>query len=184
MNMKKKLTAIISSVLCLALLMALPFGFSGLADPNGSLNPETCTGAQFDENVYDEVTTFGTVLNMATNGYEWPSSGTVLVKGSGTNLSMSSLDGVVIPSGLVVDFYRYYKFAGDSDYTYELMAHYDTTNGSATIGSSDSGTASNSGTVNRPSQTPNNSGNTGNYSTSSEDSDSYTHLTLQTKRLL
>lgn len=169
MNMKKKLTAIISGVLCLALLMALPFGFSGLADPNGSLNPETCTGAQFDENVYDEVTTFGTVLNMATNGYEWPSSGTVLVKGSGTNLSMSSLDGVVIPSGLVVDFYRYYKFAGDSDYTYELMAHYDTTNGSATIGSSDSGTASNSGTVNRPSQTPNNSGNSGNSSTSSED---------------
>ena len=168
MNMKKKLTAIISGVLCLALLMALPFGFSGLADPDGSLNPETCTGAQFDENVYDEVTTFGTVLNMATNGYEWPSSGTVLVKGSGTNLSMSSLDGVVIPSGLVVDFYRYYKFAGDSDYTYELMAHYDTTNGSATIGSSDSGTASNSGTVNRPSQTPNNSGNSGNSSTSNE----------------
>lgn len=169
MNMKKKLTAIISGVLCLALLMALPFGFSGLADPNGSLNPETCTGAQFDESVYDEVTTFGTVLNMATNGYEWPSSGTVLVKGSGTNLSMSSLDGVVIPSGLVVDFYRYYKFAGDSDYTYELMAHYDTTNGSATIGSSDSGTSSNSGTVNRPSQTPNNSGNSGNSSTSSKD---------------
>lgn len=169
MNMKKKLTAIISGVLCLALLMALPFGFSGFADPNGSLNPETCTGAQFDESVYDEVTTFGTVLNMTTNGYEWPSSGTVLVKGSGTNLSMSSLDGVVIPSGLVVDFYRYYKFAGDSDYTYELMAHYDTTNGSATIGSSDSGTSSNSGTVNRPSQTPNNSGNSGNSSTSSED---------------
>ena len=169
MNMKKKLTAIISGVLCLALLMALPFGFSGLADPDGSLNPETCTGAEFNESVYDEVTTFGTVLNMATNGYEWPSSGTVLVKGSGTNLSMSSLDGVVIPSGLVIDFYRYYKFAGDSDYTYELMAHYDTTNGSATIGSSDSGTASNSGTVNRPSQTPNNSGNSGNSSTSSED---------------
>lgn len=166
MNMKKKLTAIISGVLCLALLMALPFGFSGLADPDGSLNPETCTGAEFNESVYDEVTTFGTVLNMATNGYEWPSSGTVLVKGSGTNLSMSSLDGVVIPSGLVIDFYRYYKFAGDSDYTYELMAHYDTTNGSATIGSSDSGTSSNSGTVNRPSQAPNNSGNS---STSNED---------------
>lgn len=169
MNMKKKLTAIISGVLCLALLMALPFGFSGLADPDGSLNPETCTGAEFNESVYDEVTTFGTVLNMATNGYEWPSSGTVLVKGSGTNLSMSSLDGVVIPSGLVIDFYRYYKFAGDSDYTYELMAHYDTTNGSATIGSSDSGTSSNSGTVNRPSQTPSDSGNSGNSSTSSED---------------
>lgn len=169
MNMKKKLTAIISGVLCLALLMALPFGFSGLADPNGSLNPETCTGAQFDESVYDEVTTFGTVLNMATNGYEWPSSGTVLVKGSGTNLSMSSLDSVVIPSGLVVDFYRYYKFAGDSDYTYELMAHYDTTNGSATIGSSNTGTSSNSGTANRPSQAPNNSGNSGNSSTSSKD---------------
>lgn len=169
MNMKKKLTAIISGVLCLALLMALPFGFSGLADPDGSLNPETCTGAEFNESVYDEVTTFGTVLNMATNGYEWPSSGTVLVKGSGTNLSMSSLDGVVIPSGLVIDFYRYYKFAGDSDYTYELMAHYDTTNGSATIGSSDSGNSSNSGTVNRPSQAPSNSGNSGNSSTSSKD---------------
>ena len=169
MNMKKKLTAIISGVLCLALLMALPFGFSGLADPNGSLNPETCTGAQFDESVYDEVTTFGTVLNMTTNGYEWPSSGTVLVKGSGTNLSMSSLDGVVIPSGLVVDFYRYYKFAGDSNYTYELMAHYDTTNGSATIGSSDSGTSNNSGTVNRPSQAPNKPSNSNSSSTSSKD---------------
>lgn len=169
MNMKKKLTAIISGMLCLALLMALPFGFSGLADPDGSLNPENCTGAEFDESVYDEVTTFGTVLNMATNGYEWPSSGTVLVKGSGTNLSMSSLNGVVIPSGLVIDFYRYYKFAGDSDYTYELMAHYDTTNGSATIGSSNSDTSSNSGTVNRPSQTPSDSGNSSNSSTSSED---------------
>ena len=74
MKIKKKLTAIISGVLCLAMLMALPFGFSGLADPNGSLNPETCTGSEFDESVYDEVTTFGTILNLSTNDYEWPSS--------------------------------------------------------------------------------------------------------------
>lgn len=163
----KRYRRFLGALLAVALLIGAVPAYA--ADPDGSLNPETCTGAEFDESVYDEVTTFGTILNLSTNGYEWPSSGTVLVKGSGTNLSMSSLDGVVIPSGLVVDFYRYYKFAGDSDYTYELMTHYDTTNGSATIGSSDSGTSSNSGTVNRPSQTPSDSGNSGNSSTSSED---------------
>ena len=162
MKIKKKLTAIISGVLCLAMLMALPFGFSGLADPNGSLNPETCTGSEFDESVYDEVTTFGTILNLSTNDYEWPSSGTVLVKGSGINLSMSSLKGVVIPSGLVVDFYKYYRFGSD-DNTYVLMAHYDTTDGkSITIGSSNSGTSSNSNSSSKPN-------NSSNSSTSSKD---------------
>ena len=158
-KLKRLLTALLAVVLLVGVVPAYASG----------LNPETCTGAQFDESVYDEVTTFGTVLNMATNGYKWPSSGTVLVKGSGANLSMSSLNGVVIPSGLVVDFYKYYKFAGNSDYTYELMAHYNTTNGSATIGSRNTGPSSNSGTVNRPSQAPSNSGNSGNSSTSSKD---------------
>ena len=161
MNMKKKLTAIISGVLCLALLMALPFGFSGLADPNGSLNPETCTGAQFDESVYDEVTFISTAKN---GGFTWPTSGTVLLKESGTNWSLSNCTGITVPSGLVVDIYKYYKFAGDSDYTYELIAHIDTTDGQPyTIGSSSNGSnsssnSSNSGTSsnsNRPSNSLN-----------------------------
>ena len=166
MNMKKKLTAIISGVLCLALLMALPFGFSGLADPDTGLNGDSGAWSEFDQSIYDVTVSSS---SFKSSKFEWPSSGSVLVRASGTNWSASDFSGITVPAGIVLDIYQY---AGGSTDSYKLLVHVDTTDGTpATIGSSSSntGTSSNSGTVNRPSQTPNNSGNSGNSSTSNED---------------
>ena len=166
MNMKKKLTAIISGVLCLALLMALPFGFSGLADPDTGLNGESGKWSEFDQSIYDVTVSSS---SFKSSNFEWPSSGSVLVRASGTNWSASDFDGITVPAGIVLDIYQY---AGGSTDSYKLLVHVDTTDGTPeTIGSSssNSGNSSNSGTVNRPSQAPNNSGNSGNSSTSNED---------------
>lgn len=166
MNMKKKLTAIISGVLCLALLMALPFGFSGLADPDTGLNGDSGAWSEFDQSLYDVTVSSS---SFKSSNFEWPSNGSVLVRASGTNWSASDFDGITVPAGIVLDIYQY---AGGSKDSYKLLVHVDTTDGTPeTIGSSSSntGTSSNSGTVNRPSQTPNNSGNSGNSSTSSKD---------------
>lgn len=166
MNMKKKLTAIISGVLCLALLMALPFGFSGLADPDTGLNGDSGAWSEFDQSIYDVTVSSS---SFKSSNFEWPSSGSVLVRASGTNWSASDFDGITVPAGIVLDIYQY---AGGSKDSYNLLVHVDTTDGTpVTIGSSssNSGNSSNSGTVNRPSQTPNNSGNSGNSSTSSKD---------------
>ena len=166
MNMKKKLTAIISGVLCLALLMALPFGFSGLADPDTGLNGDSGAWSEFDQSIYDVTVSSS---SFKSSNFEWPSSGSVLVRASGTNWSASDFSGITVPAGIVLDIYQY---AGGSTDSYKLLVHVDTTDGTPeTIGSSSSntGTSSNSGTVNRPSQTPNNSGNSGNSSTSNED---------------
>lgn len=164
MNMKKKLTAIISGVLCLALLMALPFGFSGLADPDTGLNGDSGAWSEFDQSLYDVTVSSS---SFKSKNFEWPSSGSVLVRASGTNWSASDFDGITVPAGIVLDIYQY---AGGSTDSYKLLVHVDTTDGTPeTIGSSNTGTSSNSGTVNRPSQAPNNSGNSGNSSTSNED---------------
>ena len=166
MNMKKKLTAIISGVLCLALLMALPFGFSGLADPDTGLNGDSGAWSEFDQSLYDVTVSSS---SFKSSNFEWPSSGSVLVRASGTNWSASDFDGIPVPAGIVLDIYQY---AGGSTDSYKLLVHVDTTDGTPeTIGSSSSntGTSSNSGTVNRPSQAPSNSGNSGNSSTSSKD---------------
>ena len=166
MNMKKKLTAIISGMLCLALLMALPFGFSGLADPDTGLNGESGKWSEFDQSIYDVTVSSS---SFKSSNFEWPSSGSVLVRASGTNWSASDFDGITVPAGIVLDIYQY---AGGSTDSYKLLVHVDTTDGTPeTIGSSSSntGTSSNSGTVNRPSQAPSNSGNSGNSSTSNED---------------
>lgn len=166
MNMKKKLTAIISGVLCLALLMALPFGFSGLADPDTGLNGESGKWSEFDQSIYDVTVSSS---SFKSSNFEWPSSGSVLVRASGTNWSASDFEGITVPAGIVLDIYQY---AGGSTDSYKLLVHVDTTDGTPeTIGSSSSntGTSSNSGTVNRPSQAPSNSGNSGNSSTSSKD---------------
>lgn len=166
MNMKKKLTAIISGMLCLALLMALPFGFSGLADPDTGLNGESGKWSEFDQSVYDVTVSSS---SFKSSNFEWPSSGSVLVRASGTNWSASDFEGITVPAGIVLDIYQY---AGGSTDSYKLLVHVDTTDGTPeTIGSSSSntGTSSNSGTVNRPSQAPSNSGNSGNSSTSSKD---------------
>lgn len=164
MNMKKKLTAIISGVLCLALLMALPFGFSGLADPDTGLNGDSGAWSEFDQSIYDVTVSSS---SFKSSNFEWPSSGSVLVRASGTNWSASDFSGITVPAGIVLDIYQY---AGGSTDSYKLLVHVDTTDGTPeTIGSSNTGTSSNSGTVNRPSQAPNNSGNSGNSSTSNED---------------
>ena len=166
MNMKKKLTAIISGVLCLALLMALPFGFSGLADPDTGLNGDSGAWSEFDQSIYDVTVSSS---SFKSSNFEWPSSGSVLVRASGTNWSASDFSGIPVPAGIVLDIYQY---AGGSTDSYKLLVHVDTTDGTPeTIGSSssNSGNSSNSSTVNRPSQAPNNSGNSGNSSTSSED---------------
>lgn len=166
MNMKKKLTAIISGVLCLALLMALPFGFSGFADPDTGLNGDSGAWSEFDQSIYDVTVSSS---SFKSSNFEWPSSGSVLVRASGTNWSASDFDGITVPAGIVLDIYQY---AGGSTDSYKLLVHVDTTDGTPeTIGSSssNSGNSSNSGTVNRPSQAPNNSGNSGNSSTSSKD---------------
>lgn len=166
MNMKKKLTAIISGVLCLALLMALPFGFSGLADPDTGLNGDSGAWSEFDQSIYDVTVSSS---SFKSSNFEWPSSGSVLVRASGTNWSASDFEGITVPAGIVLDIYQY---AGGSTDSYKLLVHVDTTDGTPeTIGSSssNSGNSSNSGTVNRPSQAPSNSGNSGNSSTSSKD---------------
>ena len=164
MNMKKKLTAIISGMLCLALLMALPFGFSGLADPDTGLNGDSGAWSEFDQSIYDVTVSSS---SFKSSNFEWPSSGSVLVRASGTNWSASDFDGITVPAGIVLDIYQY---AGGSTDSYKLLVHVDTTDGTpVTIGSSNTGTSSNSGTVNRPSQAPNNSGNSNSSSTSSKD---------------
>ena len=166
MNMKKKLTAIISGVLCLALLMALPFGFSGLADPDTGLNGDSGAWSEFDQSIYDVTVSSS---SFKSSNFEWPSSGSVQVRASGTNWSASDFSGITVPAGIVLDIYQY---AGGSTDSYKLLVHVDTTDGTPeTIGSSSSntGTSSNSGTVNRPSQAPNKPSNSNSSSTSSKD---------------
>lgn len=166
MNMKKKLTAIISGVLCLALLMALPFGFSGLADPDTGLNGDSGAWSEFDQSIYDVTVSSS---SFKSSNFEWPSSGSVLVRASGTNWSASDFSGITVPAGIVLDIYQY---AGGSTDSYKLLVHVDTTDGTpVTIGSSSSNTgpSSNSGTVNRPSQAPNKPSNSNSSSTSSKD---------------
>lgn len=165
MNMKKKLTAIISGVLCLALLMALPFGFSGLADPDTGLNGDSGAWSEFDQSIYDVTVSSS---SFKSSNFEWPSSGSVLVRASGTNWSASDFSGITVPAGIVLDIYQY---AGGSTDSYKLLVHVDTTDGTpVTIGSSssNSGNSSNSGTTNNTG-TSNKPSNSNSSSTSSED---------------
>ena len=165
MNMKKKLTAIISGVLCLALLMALPFGFSGLADPDTGLNGDSGAWSEFDQSIYDVTVSSS---SFKSSNFEWPSSGSVLVRASGTNWSASDFSGITVPAGIVLDIYQY---VGGSTDTYNLLVHVDTTDGTPeTIGSSssNSGNSSNSGTTNNAG-TSNKPSNSNSSSTSSKD---------------
>ena len=163
MNMKKKLTAIISGVLCLALLMALPFGFSGFADPDTGLNGDSGAWSEFDQSIYDVTVSSS---SFKSSNFEWPSSGSVLVRASGTNWSASDFSGITVPAGIVLDIYQY---AGGSKNSYKLLVHVDTTDGTPeTIGSSNTGTSSNSGTTNNAG-TSNKPSNSNSSSTSSKD---------------
>ena len=161
----KKIQKIISMVLVIAVVVAMGIGV--FADPDtGGLNGNSGKWSEFDQSIYDVTVSSS---SFKSSNFEWPSSGSVLVRASGTNWSASDFDGITVPAGIVLDIYQY---AGGSKDSYKLLVHVDTTDGTPeTIGSSSSntGTSSNSGTVNRPSQTPNNSGNSGNSSTSSKD---------------
>ena len=131
------------------LVSTVPAAHAAVTDR--SLNPETCIGAEFDESVYDAV---GHISDAKNGKFDWPSSGTVLLKAAGTNWSVSKCKGITIPAGLVVDIYQYHA-NDDREYVYERIGHYDTTDGSAyTIGSSSSntGTSSNSGSTNNSSR--------------------------------
>lgn len=155
-KLKRLLTALLAVVLLVGVVPAYAAG----------LNGDSGAWSEFDQSVYDVTVSSST---FKSSRFEWPSSGSVLVRASGTNWSASDFDGITVPAGIVLDIYQY---VGGSTDTYNLLVHVDTTDGTPeTIGSSSSntGTSSNSGTVNRPSQAPNNSGNSGNSSTSNED---------------
>ena len=161
----KKIQKIISMVLVIAVVVAMGIGV--FADPDtGGLNGNSGKWSEFDQSIYDVTVSSS---SFKSSNFEWPSSGSVLVRASGTNWSASDFSGITVPAGIVLDIYQY---AGGSTDSYKLLVHVDTTDGTPeTIGSSssNSGNSSNSGTVNHPSQAPNNSGNSGNSSTSNED---------------
>lgn len=113
------------------------------------LNGKSGKWADFNEDVYDTVTFISTVKNAHVNGFEWPSSGTILLKTSGSRWSLTDDDtpnckGMVIPAGLVVDIYKYYQSAGMTEPVYELLGHFDTTDGNAYTISADTNTSTSS----------------------------------------
>lgn len=155
-KLKRLLTALLAVVLLVGVVPAYAAG----------LNGDSGAWSEFDQSIYDVTVSSS---SFKSSNFEWPSSGSVLVRASGTNWSASDFSGITVPAGIVLDIYQY---AGGSTDSYKLLVHVDTTDGTpVTIGSSssNSGNSSNSGTVNRPSQAPNNSGNSGNSSISNED---------------
>ena len=155
-KLKRLLTALLAVVLLVGVVPAHAAG----------LNGESGAWSEFDQSLYDVTVSSS---SFKSSNFTWPDNGSVLVRASGTNWSASDFSGITVPAGIVLDIYQY---AGGSTDSYKLLVHVDTTDGTPeTIGSSSSntGTSSNSGTVNRPSQAPSNSGNSGNSSTSSKD---------------
>lgn len=152
----KRIRNILSIVLCVTMLFSLTLVFNGLADP-GALNGESGKWSQFDETVYDTV---GFISDVKNNKFDWPSSGTVLLKESSSTYTLTGSSpnciGITIPAGLKVDIYKYYQTAGMSEMGYKLLGHFDTTDGkSITIGK-DTSSTSNSGSTST--SKPNNSG--------------------------
>lgn len=139
----KRIRNILSLVLCVTMLLSLSLVFNGFADP-GALNGESGKWSQFDQSVYDVTVSSS---DFKSSNFHWPSSGSVLVRASGTNWSASDFNGITVPANIVLDIYRY---AGGSYDEYELLVHIDTTNGkSVTIGknTSSAGSSSNSGST-------------------------------------
>ena len=148
----KRIRTILSLVLCVTMLLSLSLVFNGFADP-GALNGESGKWSQFDQSVYDVTVSSS---DFKSSNFHWPSSGSVLVRASGTNWSASDFNGITVPANIVLDIYRY---AGGSYDEYELLVHIDTTNGkSITIGknTSSAGSSSNSGSTST--SKPSNSG--------------------------
>ena len=142
--MKKNLQRLLGALLAVVLLVgAVP----ALAAGTGGLNGESGKWADFDESMYDTVTFISTVKNAHVNGFEWPASGTVLLKVSSSTYTLTGSEpnciGITIPAGLVVDIYKYYQSAGMTEPVYTLLGHFDTTDGNpVTIGSGGSGSSS------------------------------------------
>lgn len=152
----KRIRNILSIVLCFAMLFSMTMVFNGLADP-GALNGESGKWSQFDETVYDTV---GFISDVKNDKFDWPSSGTVLLKESSSTYTLTGRSpnciGITIPAGLKVDIYKYYQTSGMSEMGYKLLGHFDTTDGkSITIGK-DTGSTNNSG--NTSANKPSNSG--------------------------
>ena len=142
--MKKNLQRLLGALLAVILLVgAVP----ALAAGTGGLNGESGKWADFDESMYDTVTFISTVKNAHVNGFEWPASGTVLLKVSSSTYTLTGSEpnciGITIPAGLVVDIYKYYQSAGMTEPVYTLLGHFDTTDGNpVTIGSGSSNSSS------------------------------------------
>ena len=152
----KRIRNILSLVLCVTMLLSLSLVFNGFADP-GALNGESGKWSQFDETVYDAV---GFISDVKNDKFDWPSSGTVLLKESSSTYTLTGSSpnciGITIPAGLKVDIYKYYQTAGMSEMGYKLLGHFDTTDGkSITIGK-DTSTTGNSGSTST--SKPSNSG--------------------------
>lgn len=163
----KRIRNILSLVLCVTMLLSLSLVFNGFADP-GALNGESGKWSQFDETVYDAV---GFISDVKNDKFDWPSSGTVLLKESSSTYTLTGSSpnciGITIPAGLKVDIYKYYQTAGMSEMGYKLLGHFDTTDGkSITIGK-DTGSTSNSG--NTSTSKPNNSGSSNSVNSIAEE---------------
>lgn len=163
----KRIRTILSLVLCVTMLLSLSLVFNGFADP-GALNGESGKWANFDESVYDAV---GFISDVKNDKFDWPSSGTVLLKESSSTYTLTGSSpnciGITIPAGLKVDIYKYYQTAGMSEMGYKLLGHFDTTNGkSITIGKNTSSTG-NSGSTST--SKPSNSGTSSSVNGIAED---------------
>ena len=151
-KIKRLLIALMAAVVLVS--MVLPAAY---AADTGALNGESGSWSDFDEGVYDAVTFISTVKN---GKFDWPSSGTVLLKVSSSTYTLTGSSpnciGIVIPAGLKVDIYKYYYPVGSTEKRYELLGHFDTTDGkSVTIGK-DTSTTGNSGS--NSTSKPSNSG--------------------------
>lgn len=151
-KIKRLLIALMAAVVLVS--MVLPAAY---AADTGALNGESGSWSDFDEGVYDAVTFISTVKN---GKFDWPSSGTVLLKVSSSTYTLTGSSpnciGIDIPAGLKVDIYKYYYPVGSTEKRYELLGHFDTTDGkSITIGK-DTSTTGNSGS--NSTSKPSNSG--------------------------
>lgn len=127
-------------ILLAVVMLAVGIPAASAADSSQALNGQSGKWADFNEDVYDTVEFISTVKNADVNGFQWPSSGTVLLKVSSSTYTLAGSKpnciGITIPAGLVVDLYKYYQSAGMTEPVYELLGHFDTTDGNSyTIGS-------------------------------------------------
>lgn len=125
----------IIGILLVVVMLAGSISTVYAAAPRETLNGQSGKWADFNEDIYDTVVSISTVKNASVNGFEWPSSGTVLLKASSSTYTLTgsrpNCIGITIPAGLVVDIYKYYQAAGMTEPVYELLGHIDTTDGNA-----------------------------------------------------